>query len=88
MTKQTLGPTDLKLGMHTQIDSRNKMGWVPLGHTFLSWCIRLNIVCVHVCLCESTSCQTTVQGMHQRENLGGKILVTLIDKNYHTHMHA
>ena len=32
------GATDLKLGMQTQLDSVNNMGWVSSGQTFSSVC--------------------------------------------------
>ena len=37
------GATGLKLGMQTQLDSANSMGWVPSGHTSSSLCIRLKM---------------------------------------------
>ena len=33
LARQTLGATDVKLGMHTQPDSGSNMGRVPPGHT-------------------------------------------------------
>ena len=37
------GVTDLKLGMQTQPDSVNNMGWVSSGHTSSSLCARLKM---------------------------------------------
>ena len=37
------GAAGLKLGMQTQLDSANNMGWVPSGHTSFSLCVRLNV---------------------------------------------
>ncbi len=34
------GAINLKLGMQTQLDSLNNMGWVPSGHTFSSLFVR------------------------------------------------
>ena len=35
---------DIKLGMQTQLDLANNMGWFPSGHTFSSLlCVRLKI---------------------------------------------
>ena len=39
--RKEIGATRLKLCMHTQLDSGSNMGWILLGHTFSSWCIRL-----------------------------------------------
>ena len=39
--KRKNGATDLKLGTQTQLDSSNKMGWFPSGHTSTFLCIRL-----------------------------------------------
>ena len=41
LTRQTLGVTDLKLGMHTQLNSGSNTGWVPPGHTSSFWYARL-----------------------------------------------
>ena len=39
LARQTLGATNLKLGMHTQFDFGSNMGWVPTKlHLFLSLC--------------------------------------------------
>ena len=35
----------------TQYDSESCMDWVPPGHTSLSGCVKLKIVCVCVCVC-------------------------------------
>ena len=41
--RKTHGATGLKLDMHTQLDSGSNMGWVPLGHTSSSWCVKLKM---------------------------------------------
>ena len=33
----------LMLGMQTQLNSMNNMGWVPSGHTSSSLCVRLKM---------------------------------------------
>ena len=43
LTRETLGATDLKLGMHMQLNSGSNMGWVPPGHISFSHCVRLKI---------------------------------------------
>ena len=40
---QILGATDLKLGMHIQIDFGNTMGWFPPSHTSSYWCVQLKM---------------------------------------------
>ena len=37
------GATNLKFGMHTQLDSRSKMCLVPLDHISFSHCVRLKM---------------------------------------------
>ena len=37
------GATVIKLGMQTQLDSSNNMGWVPSSHTSSSLCVWLNM---------------------------------------------
>ena len=44
LAKQTLGVTDIKLNMHTQLDSGSNMGWVQPHHTFFSRNLRLKVV--------------------------------------------
>ena len=43
LARQTLGATDPKLGIHTQLDSGSDMDWVPPGHTSSYWCVRLKM---------------------------------------------
>ena len=42
-TRKTLGAIDLKLGMHTQLQSGSNIVWVPPGHTSSFPCVRLNM---------------------------------------------
>ena len=35
--------TDLKLGMKTELEYANNMGWVPSGHTSSSLCVKLKM---------------------------------------------
>ena len=44
LATQTTGPTDTKLGMHTQFDYRTNIGWFSPGH------IKLKIVGMYVCI--------------------------------------
>ena len=48
MARETIGHIDLKIGLHTQLDSKN-MGSVPLAKPKFSGMY----ICVHVCLCVS-----------------------------------
>ena len=41
--RQTYGGTDLKFGMHTQLDSGSNMGWVPPGYTSFSHCVGIKM---------------------------------------------
>ena len=41
LARKRNGAIGLKLGMQTQLDSSNNMGWVPSGHTSSSLWIRL-----------------------------------------------
>ena len=40
---QTLGTTDLRIGMHTQLNFWSNMGWFLPGHTSFNWCVWLKI---------------------------------------------
>ena len=40
LARQALGATDLKHGMHTQLDFGSKMGGIPPGHTSSHWCVK------------------------------------------------
>ena len=40
LARKKNGATGLKLGMQTQLDSANNMGWVPSGHTSSFLCVR------------------------------------------------
>ena len=41
--KKYLGATDLKIGMHTQLDFVSIIGWFPPCHTSSYWCVRLKM---------------------------------------------
>ena len=43
LVRQTLGATDLKLGIHAEFDSGSNMGRVPPGHTSFSHCVMLKM---------------------------------------------
>ena len=40
LTRQTLGETDLKHGMHTLLDFGSNMGGIPPGYTISNWCVK------------------------------------------------
>ena len=44
LARKTHEDTGLKLGMHTQLDSRSNMGLVPLGHPSSSWREGYNVI--------------------------------------------
>ena len=41
--EKMMEPQDLKLGMQTQLDCANNMGWVSSGHTSSFLCARLKM---------------------------------------------
>ena len=43
LPEKNLGAIDFKLGMLIQLHSGINMGWVPLGHTSSSTCVRLKV---------------------------------------------
>ena len=52
LSEKRIGSTDQELGMQTQLDSLNNMGWVPSGHTSSSF------------VCKAKKCQNDTSKKH------------------------
>ena len=43
LARQTFGATDLKHGMHTQLDLVSNMGGMSPGYTSFHWCVKKKV---------------------------------------------